>query len=381
MTALTPSPKLAAVIDRSRFNKEYWRYTNLEKILATPYAPKQVANTTLWDKALTNAVPYQAGSCRLIFLNGTLHKEETHFAHLSHDCLTGNATEGYRLTIAPKTCLVTTPIELVSITDGIIAETGLSLAIDLGASASLKITEHHLSVAWTAATHIPEITIKLGLQAKLEHNKILHTNFGIAHLARTIVHVNAGAFYRNFSLVKDTRLVRNDIDVTLDGKLAQCELNGVMLLRDAEHADTFTHITHAAPHGTSRQLYKTIVKDRAKGTFQGKIIVAKDAQKTDGQQLSRALLLSDMAEMNAKPELEIYADDVSCSHGSTVGDLDADALFYLRARGLSTTDAHALLLRAFINEVIDITQDVGETTHASHHNADLKLSVDTWLNT
>src|ERR1700733_15245770 len=99
------------------------------------------------------------------------------------------------------------------------------------------------------------------------------------------------------------------------------------MLRDKEHADTLTRITHAAPHGTSRQLYKSVLKDQAHGVFQGRITVAEDEQKTDGRQLSRALLLSDQAEMDAKPELQIFADDVQCSHGCTVGGLDADVVF------------------------------------------------------
>ncbi len=106
----------------------------------------------------------------------------------------------------------------------------------------------------------------------------------------------------------------------------------------------------------SREVYKSIVAEQARGVFQGKIIVAEDAQKTDGYQLSRALLLSDQAEMNAKPELEIYADDVKCSHGSTVGDLDSDALFYLRSRGLSETEARGMLIHSFIDEILDEIQ-------------------------
>ena len=164
----------------------------------------------------------------------------------------------------------------------------------------------------------------------------------LSSLAQTQRDIAEGAYYDNFALIKGRKLVRNEIDVTLAGPLAQCALNGAMLLRGHEHADTTTRITHAAPHGSSRQVYKTVLGGQSRGVFQGKIIVAEGAQKTDGYQLSRALLLSDQAEMNAKPELEIHADDVKCSHGSTVGDLDADALFYLRARGLNETEARAL---------------------------------------
>ena len=108
-----------------------------------------------------------------------------------------------------------------------------------------------------------------------------------------------------------------------------------------------------SPNCASRQIYKTVLDGKSHGVFQGKIIVAQDAQKTDGYQLSRALLLSDQAEMDAKPELEIYADDVKCSHGSTIGDLDENAMFYLRARGLNETEARALLIQAFVAEMLD----------------------------
>ena len=181
-----------------------------------------------------------------------------------------------------------------------------------------------------------------------------------------------GAFYDNFTLIKGGRLTRNEIEVMLAGKLAQCTLNGAMLLRGHEHADTTTRITHAAPHGTSRELYKTVLAEQSHGVFQGKIIVAEGAQKTDGHQLSRALLLSDQAEMSAKPELEIYADDVKCSHGSTVGDLDASALFYLRARGLSEAEARRLLIQAFVGEIID-------EIHMTEWREVCRAEVEEWL--
>ena len=147
--------------------------------------------------------------------------------------------------------------------------------------------------------------------------------------ARVVV-IEEGAYYDNFVLIKSGRIVRNEIEARLTGKLAQCTLNGVMLLRGSSHADTTTHIMHEAPFGTSRQACKSVIAEKARGVFQGRIKVAEGAQKTDGQQLSRALLLSDQAEMDAKPELKIYADDVKCSHGAAIGALDEDTLFYLR---------------------------------------------------
>jgi Fe-S cluster assembly protein SufD len=178
----------------------------------------------------------------------------------------------------------------------------------------------------------------------------------MSSLARTHVVIEEGAYYDNFALIKSGKLVRNEIEAKLVGKLAQCTLNAVMLLRGATHADTTTHILHQAPDGTSRQTCKCVVTDKARGVFQGKITVAEGAQKTDAQQLSRALLLSDQAEMDAKPELKIYADDVKCSHGASIGALDEDALFYLRARGLNENEARALLIRGFAGEILDEIQ-------------------------
>jgi len=145
----------------------------------------------------------------------------------------------------------------------------------------------------------------------------------------------------------------SEIDVSLEGEEAQATLNGIMLSRDKEHADTTTRITHKAPRCASRQVYKTVLDGKSRGVFQGKIAVAKDAQKSDGYQLSRALLLSDQAEMDARPELEILADDVQCSHGNTIGDLDENALFYLRSRGLPEEQARALLIEGFVSEMLD----------------------------
>jgi len=214
----------------------------------------------------------------------------------------------------------------------------------------LTLLENHL--ASNSITTL-ETDVTLHPRAKFVHGKIVA---GGAHLAVSKIGVASGGSYNNFSLLRGGQPARNEIEVALEGEEAQALLNGVMLLRDAEHADTTIRVAHNAPNCASRQIYKTVLGGKSRGVFQGKILVAKDAQKTDGYQLSRALLLSDQAEIDAKPELEIYADDVKCSHGSTVGDLDEDALFYLRSRGLSETEARALLIDAFIGEMFDAMQ-------------------------
>ena len=139
----------------------------------------------------------------------------------------------------------------------------------------------------------------------------------------------------------------------LAGPGAVAHLNAAQLLSGTQHADITTVVRHAAPHGTSRQTVKNVLAGRSRGVFQGRIEVARHAQKTDGYQMNQALLLSPDAEIDSKPELEIFADDVKCSHGATVGELDAEQLFYLRSRGIPDKEARAILVRAFLAEAID----------------------------
>jgi len=134
-------------------------------------------------------------------------------------------------------------------------------------------------------------------------------------------------------------------------------VNGVCLGRDGQHFDTTMLIEHAVPHCMSRELVKSVLDDKARSVFQAKVHVHPGAQKTDGKQMANALLLSDQAEFDSKPELEIYADDVVCGHGSTSGDLDEEAMFYLRSRGLPEAEARALLIAAFVDEVFDGIED------------------------
>jgi Fe-S cluster assembly protein SufD len=147
-------------------------------------------------------------------------------------------------------------------------------------------------------------------------------------------------------------MARTDISVVLDGAGAECSLNGLFVGGGTQHLDTHTMIDHAKPHGSSRELYKGILDGRARGVFHGTILVRKDAQKTDAIQTNKNLLLSKEALVNSTPALEIFADDVKCKHGSTIGQLDATAMFYLRSRGIGEDDARAILTWAFAEDVV-----------------------------
>jgi Fe-S cluster assembly protein SufD len=147
--------------------------------------------------------------------------------------------------------------------------------------------------------------------------------------------------------------VRNDIFATLDGEGAECTLNGLYLAGGDALVDNHTSIDHAKPHCPSHEVYKGILSGKAKAVFNGKIVVREDAQKTDAKQTNKALLLSDDATINTKPQLEIFADDVKCTHGAAIGQLDDDAMFYLRARGIAERDARDMLIHAFAGEILD----------------------------
>jgi Fe-S cluster assembly protein SufD len=167
------------------------------------------------------------------------------------------------------------------------------------------------------------------------------------------VTIGAKARFNTFNLTSGGELSRYQGVILISGEGVHVATNGVNLLNGRQHADTTLVMDHAVPHGESREIFRSVVDDRAHSVFQGRIIVRPGAQKTDAKMMTRALLLSDDAEADNKPELEIFADDVTCGHGATTGALDESLLFYLRARGLSEKEAQALLIQAFVGEAIE----------------------------
>lgn len=190
-------------------------------------------------------------------------------------------------------------------------------------------------------------------RARVVHYKVQRESTKSYHVATLQVHQQTGSEFVSHSISLGGRLVRNDINVLLDGENARCTLNGLLLADGRQHVDYHTVIEHAKPRCTSVETYKGIFGGRGRGVFDGKIKVHQDAQKTDAHQSSKNLLLSKDAEIDTKPQLEIYADDVKCSHGATVGQLDEDMLYYLRSRGIGEEAARALLVFGFARDVVD----------------------------
>lgn len=190
--------------------------------------------------------------------------------------------------------------------------------------------------------------------AKIDHIKIQQESEQAYHTGTLSVRQKAHSHFNSYSYAMGGRLVRSDTDVLQTAEYANCQLNGLYLAKGKQHIDHHTSIDHAHAHGSSRELYKGIISEQGRAVFNGKVIVRQDAQKIDAAQTNNNLLLSEQAEINTKPELEIYADDVRCAHGATVGQLNKDELFYLRSRGLSEVTARSILTFAFANELLEI---------------------------
>ena len=247
------------------------------------------------------------------------------------------------------------PVHLVHLGVGAAepALANLRTVISLGARAEARVIESFGSLGSGAGLTTAVTTVVLAEGAALEHFKLQEEAATVDHVARVEVRQGRDSRYTSHSVSLGGGITRNDITSTLEGEGAECTLNGLYMAAGRQHVDFHTTIDHAEPRGTSRELYKGILGGRARGVFNGRILVQPGAQKTDSQQSSQNLLLSREAEVDTKPELEIYADDVKCSHGATVGQLDADMLFYLRSRGIDEGAAQGFLTRGFAQDLID----------------------------
>jgi Fe-S cluster assembly protein SufD len=228
-----------------------------------------------------------------------------------------------------------------------------SIVLEAGARLSL------IEVARGEGTYLHNAVTSVSVAegATLTHARLQQESDAAFHINTTFATIAERATYDAFVLTLGARLARTEVHARLAGAGAAVHLNGAQLLGGSQHADITTVVAHDAPGCASRQTVKNVLDGRSRGVFQGKIEVARAAQKTDGYQMNQALLLSPHAEIDCKPQLEIYADDVKCSHGATVGELDADQLFFLRSRGIPLAAARAILVRAFLTEALDVVQD------------------------
>jgi Fe-S cluster assembly protein SufD len=222
-----------------------------------------------------------------------------------------------------------------------------------GAGSELTVVEEYAALGESIVFTNAVAECVVGPNASLHHVRLQRENRASFHVGRCAVSIARDGRYRSVSVNIGARLSRLDLNVTLDGQGAQAHLDGLALLDARQHSDSHTLLDHATPDGSSRQLHKCVCDGGSHAVFNGRILVRPDAQRTDSAQQSRGLLLSPKAQVNAKPQLEIFADDVKAAHGATVGQLDGDELFYLASRGLPAAQARKLLTYAFAAEVIE----------------------------
>ncbi|MGO9430538.1 Fe-S cluster assembly protein SufD [Rhodoblastus sp.] len=356
---------------------EAWRYSDLAKALHETVKPEAEADTP----------PEFAGACVAAFENGVLidgissycamgaqslrkilgEKDSSVASYIGkinpqhdHPIINLNTAlmeEGLVLHV-PKGVTLATPLHLRFNWSDIETQGAdgrhLRILVVLEEGASATIFESH-DGAPSFATIVAEFS--LATNSKLTHVRLENFSAAARQTAATVAELGDKAIYRGFYLSQGGHFARHEALLKLAGEECFAEMDGAYLVADKRHCDNTTVVLHAAPNTASKQTFRGVLAGAGRGVYQGCVQVAQAAQKTDAKQLSRALLLSHRAEIVTKPELEIFADDVKCSHGATAGELDANALFFLRARGIPETEARAMLVEAFLGEALDMIED------------------------
>lgn len=355
-------------------NLEDWRYTNVSAIAKKEFSIAKFVEDVDFDAV-------ESGSAfHFVFVDGYFREElsnlpesitvcsindalENHADLLqskfnqaitqSHgfiDFNTANFTDGLFVHI-PKNTILEKPLQIIHIaTQHAILPTRHVVILDKNAKAEL--IEMFVSPEKHAYFTNSVAEIFVGENAELTLYKVQQEGENAYHFGGTYIQQAKNARFTHHNFVLGSLLARSDIVSDLE-TAAECELNGLYLGSQTQHLDNLTRINHKQPHGISREFYKGILNDNARGVFQGRIVVAENAQKIDSQMNNRNLLLSENAEVDTKPQLEIYADDVKCSHGVTVGQLDEKSIFYLQSRGIDEETAKHILTFAFANEMVD----------------------------
>jgi len=369
---------------------EEWKYTDLRalvgEVLPLAAAPDAAALKRAADAVKAHAI---AGARKLVLVDGvfvadlsdvkalvsevglktlreTLEKDAALLKTVSTDAVielnAAMATDGVVLSIADGAQL-SAPIQIihVAMAASVSAFTRSQLAVGNGARAT--IIESFVAAGAKAYQVSDAVIVTIGDNADVAHIRLLDDAPDAVNITSQFVTVGANTKVNFFNMTTGAAVSRLQGFITLAGEGSELAINGVNLLKKTEHGDTTLVVDHAVPNCVSREIFRAVIDDRAHSVFQGRIIVRPDAQKTDGKMMTRALLLSDEAEADNKPELEIFADDVSCGHGATAGALDDSLLFYLKARGLPEKQAQALLIQAFVGEAIEQIADDGLREH------------------
>lgn len=360
---------------------EDWRFTDLAPLTHVSYQPVRAATAL----SATDIAPFvlDDAPCRLVFVDGIyapqlsspglgavvvsgmaealpahsalLEKELGRTAAFEHNAFTALNTafvSDGALVVLPRGAAAAKPLHLLFVaTQRDVASYPRCLVVAEAGSSATVIEDY---VALTADAYLTNAVGEFVLadDAQLNHVRVQRESFAGFHVGHTAVSIAQGSRYHGINIGFGARLSRHNVDVVQTAEGGECELGGLAMVDASRLADTHTSIDHTMPHGVSRQQHKCIVGGSARAVFNGRIIVRKGAQLTNSSQSSRNLLLSGRARVDTKPQLEIFADDVKCAHGATVGQLDADEVFYLKSRGLAEAAARSLLTYAFGAEIL-----------------------------
>ncbi len=366
---------------------EDWRFTNVSAIAQTSFSAAPDCRHQLEQRDLE---PYfiPGAACRLVFINGRFAPQfsdtsalpgnvkaggllevitsvadglEPHlgrYVNIQRDsfCALNNALfEDGAYVHIPRRVVLEAPIYclFVSVPGGDPAMVHPHNLIIAGAESQASVVEDYVSLGngKTFSNVVTEVVA--GDDAVFSHYMIEREDLESYNVSTLRIQQGRAANVTSHSVLLGGALVRNNVHPVLAGEGAECLINGLFLGKDRQHVDNYMLVEHALPHGSSRQFYNGILDGQAHGVFHGRIIVHKDAQKTDAKQTNRNLLLSDDAQIDTKPQLEIYADDVKCTHGATIGQIEENALFYMRSRGIDEASARRLLLFAFASECLE----------------------------
>ncbi len=363
--------------------EEDWKYTALdylEPYLDQAHLDPTHLDRTLWHPAAVPVIENDAHAA-MTFRNGRLaasspqalhaHSLATHADHASvlhHLGKTANGAaltqinhalwqDGLWLHLPARRKLE--PLFVTYRADEADAMLHLRHLIVLEAGAEAVLVEHFRGTPELAYWNNIVTEIVLGAGAQLTHIKLVEDSAAATHTALTVVQQARDSRYLSLAVNLGGRLIRHEVRVVLNETGAECQLDGLFIADARRHIDQHLHVEHAAPHTTSRQTWRGIGAGRGRGIFDARVVVQPGAFKADALQSSRNLLLSPHAEIDVKPQLEIYADDVKCGHGATVGQLDAAEIFYLRSRGIDGATARALLLRGFAEEALGLLKNSG----------------------
>jgi Fe-S cluster assembly protein SufD len=375
--------------------QEDWKYTNIAPVVKIAFEPQVAGGAAVasaFDMAQLKGFTYEEASrSRLVFVNGIYRSElsslealpggvvvsdlsaalkDSRFESILREQLARGADynasgftalntaflESGALVMIPQGVRVETPLHLLFISDAPQGRPLVSfprLMIVGGRDSSATIIESYASAS-DEAVYLTNAVVEIVLEegARLDHYKVQRESLQAFHVATTTAELGRSSQFNTTTITLGARLSRHDIKTTFAGEGSECTVDGLYIVGTGQHADTHSLIDHQSPHCASRQLYKGILDGKSRAVFNGQIFVREGAQQTDAVQTNRNLLLSNEARVDTKPQLEIFADDVKCAHGATVGQLEDEELFYLTSRGLHTDTARNLLTYGFAEEVI-----------------------------